>query len=286
MSLTYKIIWIDDTKEWVDSIQESVRETLEDEGFAYTSKYYDRCPDLKAVFPDPELSLLAVDWNLPELMGDEVIRQVREIEGYIDVLIYSQDGAAAINGQRLDGVFYRSRSDVPDAVHEILQNHVERTVSLHAMRGIIVAEAIKIENSLAEFMAAFLGGRKQFYLDEIVRGYNTPYSFGFKHVFVARALKELMTEADNAGDVELKNRVKTIGDKLKKLPDDVIDYRNIFAHGDWERTAGGKIVLHGINKRLETVEISRDECRAIRLKYQGHINNLEELAKLLEESTP
>ncbi len=284
MSLTYKIMWIDDTPEWVESISSAIEDMLQDEGFQYQSVYYDRPPDLPDILPDPELSLIAVDWNLQGTKGDEVIKQIRKLERYREVLFYSADGIHAIKGDtKLDGVYYRERNDVEDSLREIVENHIERTINLNTMRGIIVSEAIKIENNLADIMANYLGGRKKFYLEKIVKGDNSPYDFAKKHVFVKRALDDMRDKAFQADDNKMCQKIDAIKSILKTLPDDIIHYRNIFAHGDWERSGDGEIVLKGINKRLESVSVTRDKCRAIRKNYLSHLDNLHDLAKILDE---
>ena len=282
MSLNFKIIWIDDTKDWVDSVQDGVRDALADEGLEYSHQHFDRCPDLDKLLPDPELSMIAVDWNLPNLKGDEVVAKVRQLEKFVDIIFYSQDGTSQLASKhQLDRVFYRRREDVEDTIRELLEHHIESALGLNTMRGMIVAEAIRIENEMAALMARFLGGRSEFYLDQIVKGKNSPYDAMKKHTFLTRAIQTMISEAENGGQKQLLEDLQKVAACLKKLPDDVIHHRNIFAHGEWERVDGGGIVLKGISGALRSVEFTRSQCREIRKNYQKHLANLRKLSLLL-----
>ncbi|MDP6637589.1 MAG: hypothetical protein QGG42_22040 [Phycisphaerae bacterium] len=72
--------------------------------------------------------------------------------------------------------------------------------------------------------------------------------------------------------------------KIGQIPQEVLEYRNIFAHGDWDKDDKGQLVLRGVNKRTKQLPFTREKCKEIRLKFQKHANNVKEAKEYLTPS--
>ena len=91
MTQEYKILWFEDSLEFVESLLDPISEHVEAMGFNFV---YERKPDDKELNPellqrvDPDL--IIVDYGLGSgTKGDVVVEKIRAIEPYADVIFYS-----------------------------------------------------------------------------------------------------------------------------------------------------------------------------------------------------
>ena len=90
MKLKYKILWIENEQDWVDSIEDQIQEYLEDLGFTYDMKLIGK-EEKNIAYNDYDLILM--DLNLADQPnGAELISKIRELGSYTDVVFYSSMG--------------------------------------------------------------------------------------------------------------------------------------------------------------------------------------------------
>ena len=112
MRLKYKILWVENDSDWAESIEEEIRELVEQQyGFDYDRTFSSKQNDA-ILFNDYDLILM--DLNLEsEPTGDVLIKNIRDREIYTDVIFYSADGLQKIKQKAhdldLEGVYFASR---------------------------------------------------------------------------------------------------------------------------------------------------------------------------------
>lgn len=112
MKLKYKILWFDNEPDWVESIEDDIREIIEDEYcFVYDKELREK-DEPKASYNNYDLILM--DLNLEdEKTGDQLIQNIRNLDIYTDVLFYSADGISTIKEKAqalgLEGVYFSGR---------------------------------------------------------------------------------------------------------------------------------------------------------------------------------
>ena len=88
MRLKYKILWVENDSDWAESIEEEIKELVEQQyGFDYDRTFASKQNDA-IMFNDYDLILM--DLNLEsEPTGDVLIKNIRDREIYTDVIFYS-----------------------------------------------------------------------------------------------------------------------------------------------------------------------------------------------------
>lgn len=160
MNLRYKILWFDNEPDWVESIEDEIREIVEDDyGFIYEKEL--------RVHDDPEASynnydLILMDLNLEDAKtGDQLIQNIRNLDIYTDVLFYSADGIYTIKEKAqalgLEGVYFSGRDK--DAfiakLRKVISSTINKVQDLNNLRGLVMAEVseldIMMENIISKY---------------------------------------------------------------------------------------------------------------------------------------
>ena len=112
MKLKYKILWIENEEDWVESIEDQIQEYIEDMGFDYEKKLI-RKEEKDIDYNNYDLILM--DLNLADKPnGAELISKIRELGVYTDVVFYSAMGIDDLRAKgkekELEGVYYSGRT--------------------------------------------------------------------------------------------------------------------------------------------------------------------------------
>ena len=149
MDMIYKILWIDDTEDYVESAKELVIEAIEkhymDADIECYSDYdefkNERLKDFDATSFDL-YDLILMDFALSGTTGDNVIREIRSKEIYTDIIFYSSDFGkmeSDLEGSRqLDGVFLAKREDLLTIISRVVQKNLKREYRISNIRGLIM----------------------------------------------------------------------------------------------------------------------------------------------------
>lgn len=150
MNLKYKILWIENEKDWVESIEDQLQEYLEDYGFIYERKLITK-EENDINYNDFDLILM--DLNLAEQPnGAELISRIRDLGVFTNVVFYSASGLDILRAKgkekELEGVFYSGRT--PDAefvrrVKAVIDSTIKKVQDLNNLRGLVMAEVSELD---------------------------------------------------------------------------------------------------------------------------------------------
>ena len=149
MNTTYKILWIDDDDDFIDSTFELIEDTI---------KKNNMFPDIKTYsvyreYQEKELSnfdidvfnlydQIVVDYALSDTTGDKLIRDLRGHNIYTDIVFYSSNYEAMQSevklGDQLDGVFFSRRENLTSVVERVIKKNLKREYSISNIRGLIM----------------------------------------------------------------------------------------------------------------------------------------------------
>lgn len=150
MKLKYKILWFDNEPDWVESIEDDIREIIEDEYCFIYDKELREKDEPKASYNNYDLILM--DLNLEdEKTGDQLIQNIRDLDIYTDVLFYSADGISTIKERAqtlgLEGVYFSGRDK--DAfiakLRKVISSTINKVQDLNNMRGLVMAEVSELD---------------------------------------------------------------------------------------------------------------------------------------------
>ena len=151
MNLEYKILWIEDESEWVQSEIEFLEDYLEIYGFTLNCKNiekYEKCNF-------SEFDIVAVDFNLAtQEKGQDVIKKIRDQEFYTDILFYSREGENKMRrlAKDLDGVYCASKDSYRDKLKGLIYTTIRKTQELNNLRGLVMAETSELDEMIKSIL--------------------------------------------------------------------------------------------------------------------------------------
>ena len=149
MDMTYKILWIDDAEDYVESTQELVNDAIREHFMdAEIESYSDydvfknqNLKDFDATSFD-FYDLILMDFALSGTTGDTVIRELRNKEIYTDIVFYSSDREnmedALKNSDQLNGVFLADRANLLEIINRVVKKNLKREYRISNIRGLIM----------------------------------------------------------------------------------------------------------------------------------------------------
>ena len=150
MRLKYKILWIENEKDWVESIEDQIQDYLEDLGFIYEKKLISK-EEKNIDYNDYDLILM--DLNLADQPnGAELISKIRNVGAYTDVVFYSAMGIDDLRAKgkekELEGVYYSGRtpeSSFVKKVKAVIDSTIKKVQDLNNLRGLVMAEVSELD---------------------------------------------------------------------------------------------------------------------------------------------
>src|SRR4051812_36800458 len=116
MNLKFQILWIEDTKEWVHSLEQGLKDHFLENGFVLDLRWLPNSNTFEDASSNPDLDLILIDQNLPGMKGEDIVKAIRARDVYVDIVFYSQGQDTRKFAPNQDGVYYRERGDVDTAV--------------------------------------------------------------------------------------------------------------------------------------------------------------------------
>lgn len=274
MAIEYRIIWVDDTPDWVDSvigeIEDHIRE-LEFEPlvdrFSSGEGFIESCSSV-------DIDLIIVDYNLPAEKGNTLISNLRSTGVFNEVVFYSQDRPPESLLGPSDGVFRSMREDAVDKIKHVIDLTVHKLRDIEVVRGLIIASTIDMEVQLEEIMMLIFGEKGLYFQEKVLEKH--VYDFEKKVKFVTSHFNDLAKEADG----EAKLNLQAIAAMFGKFAKEVIDNRNILAHSR-KTMDGEKMVLKGINNRTKEIVFDKEWLSNTRKLFSTHISNLKQARNTL-----
>lgn len=157
MRLKYKILWVENDYDWAESIEEEIKDLVEQQyGFDYDKTFASKQNDA-IMFNDYDLILM--DLNLEsEPTGDVLIKNIRDHEIYTDVVFYSADGLQKIkqkaHNQDLEGVYFASRDKdlFINKVNSVIKATIHKVQDLNNLRGLVMAEVSELDVLMSDII--------------------------------------------------------------------------------------------------------------------------------------
>ena len=150
MKLKYKILWIENEQDWVESIEDQIQEYLEDLGFNYEMKLIGK-EEKNIAYNDYDLILM--DLNLADQPnGAELISKIRDLGTYTDVVFYSSMGIDELRAKgkekELEGVYYSGRTPETSFINKVkavIDSTIKKVQDLDNVRGLVMAEVSELD---------------------------------------------------------------------------------------------------------------------------------------------
>lgn len=162
MKLKYNILCIDDTATWIESMFDSLKEIVVEEGF-----YFEK--DCLKVIPQKgnkienaidkinyeDYDIIFMDYNLGKNnpTGNSIIKDIRDNNHFTEVLFYSNctggedELRKIISKDNIEGVYCSVREDhfFLDKFERIFLNSIKKIQDLNNLRGLIMAETSDLD---------------------------------------------------------------------------------------------------------------------------------------------
>lgn len=280
--LNYRIHWVDDTPEWVESVKEPIERDYANSDIALSIVTKENGDEIEKQLLAAATDLVVLDYNLPQTNGDELIKRLRAGGNLTEIIFYSQDDAVQSQFATWEGVHPCQRDDASAKLKTVIDRFIDRTKNVSILRGMIISEAIDCENFLTDIILKLFGDKSELFQEKIL---NKPYlDFEKKRMIVASVLndKKKMLQDSNSNEDTIKNIDDCIA-CIDKMRTEIVVQRNILAHS--AKTVGndGVLTLKSLNKGDPSITFDNAWKNAIRENIRKHIANLQKISLILSE---
>ena len=160
MKIRYRILWIENEEDWVESIEDQIQEYLEDLGFIYERTIIAK--EEKSISYN-DFDLILMDLNLADQPnGAELISKIRDLGVYTDVVFYSASGIDVLRAKgrekELEGVFYSGRTPETafvNRVKAVIDATLKKVQDLNNLRGLVMAEVSELDAMMDRILLSY-----------------------------------------------------------------------------------------------------------------------------------
>ena len=160
MKTQYRILWVDDDVESIETDLEDLREFFEDRGIEpllmieLADDETNIHKKLASRLDDPDLDLIVVDFKMPGMNGSELIAQIRQSDHiFLPVVFYSSIGTEELHKlaaeAALDGVYIADRQRVRFKVEEVARSLLRKEQTTKRTRGLLMEGTSEIDATFA-----------------------------------------------------------------------------------------------------------------------------------------
>ena len=311
MSLTYKVLWVDDNK---DEFKKEEKELKKYIGDMFFSPKIDFCEDLTAAkhFIETErYDVIFSDYNIDEERGDDFISFIRDKSVNTEVLFYS--GQNELPEGRLDRVtfFFETGSHREERLLKKMKELISLTVAklndLTQLRGLVMSEVSELDIRMENLITLYFvieneeeaKSRKKYFEDKIIKNVEDSTKQKLERVDCAKKSckhkwrTKTIPKIISSIEFESSKKALTVDLIMEKLSysfpqenfydtylNEIINNRNDLAHSYSDKEDGHEILVtkkHG-NRKFNENDIS--DIRKNIQKFTAVFNDLE---KLIEE---
>lgn len=279
MTLNYRIHWVDDSTEFAESVRDGIVEHFESAEVNIHAEIVDDGEDIEDTAFSEALDLFVLDYNLDGRNGDELIKILRSNGELTEIVFYSQDGSVCEKFPSEEGIHTCIREDAGEKIRTVVDRFIDRSRNVAVMRGMIISEAIDLENRLTSIVVDMFGDKKQLFQDKIL---NKPLlDFEKKRMFLQSVLKDALKEArDSEQKDEAKiEKLDRLTKSLNSFKEEIIDQRNILAHSN-KTFESGVLKLTPLIKGSAIV-FDNAWKNSVRENIKKHMRNLHEIRGVL-----
>ena len=297
MNIQYKILWIDDDPEYVESAREHVEKIVRENKMEPVLKIYNDYETYQqeemASFNEDVFNLydqIVIDYALSGTTGDKIIKELRNKQIYTDIVFYSSNyvemSEELRKNEMLDGIFWADRRDINSTIYNVIKKNLKREFSIANIRGLIMDSTSEFDYICRTTTVALfdsLSGAKKNEVIERARAYAKNAEESSQEAFSklrAAEGKKFLKDAMTSVDYVMANRdryalMAMVVDAAysdsgiheqfaDQYASDLIKPRNDLAHSKLYYGACQR-KLH-ISKKLETHECDRN-CAECKSKY-------------------
>lgn len=150
MNTMYKMLWIDDSEDFIETAQELMEDSIKQNNMMPHLTIYSQFKDYKEIeldnFDVEIFNLydqIVIDYALSGTTGDRIIRDLRSRNIYTDIVFYSSNYETMKqemknSDEHLDGVFFSAREDLTSTVDKVIKKNLKREYSIANIRGLIM----------------------------------------------------------------------------------------------------------------------------------------------------
>ena len=297
MKIEYPILWIDDNRDYFETLKHDVIDHIQSHGmveeilFALPASLVDVADLVRKHNP----YLVVIDYKLGNgLTGDKLIEHIRDARLYHEILFYSQEGFdeetfksffSSVDSPLATGVNFCPKGEAAiDKICNLIDLKLSQVADLSTQRGWIVADVIELEHKLYEVLNLLGGSTHQVFSGTLKRLINSDrIDFGYLHEILNGAIKDLIAylQVDDKEPAKLKT-LKSAKAILNEFRNEVIELRNSIAHQAHSiDEKDGCILIPQRQRGLEPMRWEPDLIKGIRINLKKHNDNLDELCGLL-----
>jgi CheY-like chemotaxis protein len=277
MNPSYRIVWVDDSPDWVDSVKGDVVEYLRDLGYEPDITLLEDGNGVLDQCKLADVDLIIIDYHLRGKNGDAIISEIRGSGSFTEIVFYSQSLLDKSAFDAMDGVFLCQRPDAVERIQRIIDLTLHKLNDLGVVRGLIIAAAIDLEVMIEELVVLVFDEKGPIFRNRILD--KRYLDFEKKATLLTGAVKDQIQGCGD--DKERKRKLEEVKGVLNDFCKDVVDNRNILAHSCCVKKEG-QIVLEGINTRTKKIDFNADWLSGVRTLLRKHRENLRAIEHLLD----
>jgi CheY-like chemotaxis protein len=287
MSLNYKILWIDDNPRTIKSKESQIEGFLKEQGFRPEITLIENGQDIDKYLDDPLLDLIVTDYYIHDkLNGKQLAKKIRGSEKMVEIILYSQKEGTDLYEEvgTLDGVYISNREGLEDKIKEVIEITIRRTQRVSNMRGIVISEAIDIENQIEDIILSYYDAREKELAKTLLSG-DGCNELGPKIRFLNSTLKDIIESikiSTQAAEKKMLQDVESLHGTAKKLQNEVCKPRNMLAHVE-HIVNNNTVFLKSLKSGYEDIQIDSACCKEMRQLFMKHAANLDKIKTFLFE---
>ncbi len=159
MNLKYNLLWIENDKDWKDSVEEDIKFMVENNAFQYVCY---NCKQEEKGLDYNAYDLILMDLNLDsQPSGDQLIKKIRDNGIYTDVIFYSSGGLKTIKQKahdlNLEGVYFSGRDSAQfvEKVCKVIETTIRKVQDLNNLRGLVMAEVSELDALMQNILECY-----------------------------------------------------------------------------------------------------------------------------------
>lgn len=225
--MKYRIIWIDDSETWVNSVHDELIDAFESKRFTpEVYKFTGICDIVRNEIESNYLDLLIIDCNLQGMNGNEFILELRQNKCFSHIIFYSQE-EKNLQLIRADDHFSHvtPRSGFSDIIEVIADQAFRKYNHPAFMRGLLLSEFIDLEGLMDDLIAQCFKGESDYFKQSILNKGGESFGLGSKQKFISRLIN-----SSKEMDPSLETNLNDINFSSSQFQSKIIQKRNILAH--------------------------------------------------------
>ena len=151
MNIEYRMLWIDDSIEFKNSLMEIIEEKFKENNMLPVINFYDNYKEYEAEQLDAfdidtfnlyDQILVDYDLSMQDMNGNKLIQHLRDRNIVTDIVFYSGNDEKMRDelktSRHLDGVFMCSKKDLVSTVIKVVKKNLRREYEISNIRGLIM----------------------------------------------------------------------------------------------------------------------------------------------------